>query len=147
MEAVFQKTTEELFNEIEEGASIPDYFSKNEREMTEISLSSCLRSLLAKYQVRKADLFRKAGLEGNNYGYEIFQSDKKTPSRDILLMLSLAFPLTVEETQRVLRYAGLAILYPRDARDAYVLFALKNQISVYELNALLHEKRLKELGR
>ena len=147
VEAVFHKTTEELLNEIMSAEAAPDYFSKNEKEMADASLSAYLRSLLEKYQVKRADLFRKAGLEGNNYGYEIFQSDRKTPSRDILLMICLAFPLTIEETQRALRHAGLAILYPRDVRDAYLLFALKNQMPMDELNALLHEKGLRVLGQ
>ncbi|MBO4782955.1 MAG: hypothetical protein J5522_11205, partial [Lachnospiraceae bacterium] len=97
--------------------------------------------------VKRADLFRRAGLVGNNYGYEIFKNDKKSPSREILLQISMAFPLTIDETQQVLRKAGTAVLYPRDRRDAYILYALKNQMRLEELNDKLSENGMKILGK
>ncbi|MBR4733388.1 MAG: hypothetical protein IK081_11540 [Lachnospiraceae bacterium] len=147
MEMTFQKTTEELMHDIADGVTMQEFVTLNAEEMMQGSLSAYLRTMLERYQVKKADVFRKAGLVGSNYGYEIFQSDKKTPSRDILLMICLAFPMTIDETQRALRHAGLALLYPRDARDAYVLYALKNQTPVDELNTLLHEKGLRVMGK
>ena len=147
METRYHKTTEELMHEITEGVTLQEYVTVNEEEMAQISLSAYLRTMLERYQVKKADIFRNAGLVGSNYGYEIFQSDKKSPSRDILLMICLAFPLTIDETQKALRHAGLAMLYPRDTRDAYVLYALKNQMPMDELNALLLEKGLKVMGK
>lgn len=145
-EKIYQKTTEELLHEIKNADTAQSYFQENGEEVTELSHSAYLRHLLEQHHVKKAELFRRAGLVGNNYGYELFRSDQKTPSRDILLRLSLAFPLTIEETQQLLRQAGLAILYPRDRRDAFVLFALKEKKSLDELNTLLIEKGLKALG-
>ena len=141
----YQKTTEELFHEIEEEKSMQSFFQENKNEMKELSHSAYLQYLLEVHRLKKAELFRRAGLVGNNYGYELFRSDRKTPSRDILLRLSLAFPLNMEETQQLLRQAGLATLYPRDRRDAYVLFALNEKKSVDELNSLLLENGLKTL--
>jgi len=140
-----EKTTDQLMNDIMQDDKVEKFLSENQGEMQDMSLSAYLRFLLKEKGVKKADVFRKAELVGSNYGYEIFRNDKKTPSRDILLMISLAFPLTIEETQQALRRAGLAILYPRDLRDAYVLYGLKNQIGVENLNALLVEKGLKPL--
>ena len=45
----------------------------------------------------------------------------------------------IEEAQEVLRYGKVRTLYPRDQRDAYVLFALKNGYDVDQLNDLLFE--------
>ena len=145
-EKIYKKTTEELFHEIKNAETAQSYFQENGEEVTELSHSAYLRRLLELHHVKKAELFRRAGLVGNNYGYELFRNDQKSPSRDILLRLSLAFPLTIEETQQLLRQAGLAILYPRDRRDAFVLFALKENKSLDELNTLLIEKGLKALG-
>lgn len=141
-----KKTTEELINEIEKGSTVEAYLEENAGQMRMLSLSEYLQEMLEKYGIKKADLFRRAGLVGNNYGYELFQNDRKSPSRDILLKLCVAFPLTIEETQYALRCGNLAVLYPRNMRDAYILFALKNKMSVDVLNELLVEKKQDTLG-
>ena len=147
MDAVRNKTTQELLNEIIQKNDINEYLEENRDEFWDPSLSGYLDRLLEKYNVKRADLFRRAGLVGNNYGYEIFKNDKKSPSREILLQISMAFPLTIDETQQVLRKAGTAVLYPRDRRDAYILYALKNQMRLEELNDKLSENGMKILGK
>jgi len=139
------KTTEELMNEIVEQGENGLFFEENQEEFKSLSLSAFLQKMLSKYHVVKADLFRRAGMVGNNYGYELFQSDKKRPSRDMLLSLCLAFPLSLEETQYALRCCGMAVLYPRDKRDAYILYGLVNQLSLDAINDLLVEKKLNSL--
>lgn len=139
------KSTEQLINDICEQTSMQDYLDENRDELTGLSLSAYLNLMLKVHPVRKSDLFRRAGLDGNNYGYELFQNDNKKPSRDILLRLCLAFPLTIDETQHALRNACLAILYPRDMRDVCILFALKKGLGVDGLNNMLEEKKLKVL--
>lgn len=146
MEAIRKKTTAQLMNEIQEKEDIRDFHEENSGEFQDMSLSAYLQTLLKEKGIKRAEIFRKAGLVGSNYGYEIFQNDKKAPSRDILLMICIAFPLTIEETQQVLRRAGLAILYPRDLRDAYVLYGIKNRFCLEDLNALLIEKGLQPLS-
>lgn len=141
-----KKTTEELMNEIMTEGMRDMFIENNLSEFRELSLSEFLREMLGKYNVKKADLFRKAGLVGSNYGYELFQHDRKTPSRDILITLCLSFPLTIEETQYALRCGGLALLYPRDLRDACILYALKNGLMVDALNEILDSKNLKPLA-
>lgn len=140
-----KKYTEELMNEIMHNEQPEAFFEENKEEFCQLSLSEYLRSMLQKYGIKKAEVFRRAGQEGSNYGYELFQNDKKVPSRDILLTLCLAFPLTVEETQKALRCAGLALLYPRDCRDVYIMFALKNKMSVDKLDELLDEHGIRTL--
>lgn len=133
------KTTEELMNEIQQFEQVEDFLSENGEETCRLSLSEYLKAKLEERKLKKADLFRKAGLVGSNYGYELFQNDHKVPSRDILLSICLAFPLSIEETQHALRCCGLAVLYPRNIRDAYILFAIKNKMTIDELNDLLTE--------
>lgn len=137
------KSTDELMHEILDSEQ-PDYFfQENQDEFRDLSLSAFLKSMLQSYGVTKAELFRKAGQSGSNYAYELFRNDKKAPSRDILLTLCLAFPMTIEETQTALRCAGLSVLYPRDKRDAYIMFALKNKMSIEALDELLEKQCLK----
>ncbi len=132
-----KKTTEQLMNEIKDANDIDEFVAKNQGEMLELSLSEYLRLLLEKYKLEKSDVFRRAKMTESNYGYELFRDDTKKASRDKLIQICVGFPLTIEETQEVLRYGKVRTLYPRDERDAYILFALKSGYDMAQLNDLL----------
>lgn len=140
-----KKSTEELFQEIRMSDDAEDFLEENKEEMCQVSLSGYLQHMLKKYGLKKSVLFRRAGQERSNYGYELFRSDVKSPSRDILIAICLAFPLTIEETQLALRHAGLAALYPRNIRDAYIMIALKNKMTVDSLDEMLEEQGIQTL--
>lgn len=135
-----RKTTEQLMNELKNAKDIDEFVEQNQDEMMDMSLSEYLRELLLKYGVEKSAVFRRANMAENNYGYELFRDDAKKASRDKLIQICMGFPLTIEETQNVLRYGGVSPLYPRNQRDAYVLFALKNGYDMFQINELLFER-------
>lgn len=138
-----KKSTEQLMNELKNASDIEDFVNKNQNEMLDFSLSEYLRQLLEKYGLEKSDVFRRAKMTESNYGYELFRDDSKKASRDKLIQICVGFPLTIEETQEVLRYGKVRTLYPRDERDAYVLFAIKNGYDMAQLNDLLFAHGLK----
>ena len=76
------------------------------------TLASCLDALLSRHGLKKGAVIEAAQIE-RSYGYQLFSGRRGTPSRDVLLSLALAMHLSVEETQTLLRTAGLAMLYPR----------------------------------
>lgn len=134
-----RKTTEELMAEIKSVKEIGDFVEQNQEELLDMSLSEYLRQLLDKYILEKSAVFRRARMSDSNYGYELFRDDSKKASRDKLIQICFGFPLTIEEAQEVLRYGAVRTLYPRDQRDAIVLFALKNGYDMAQLNDLLFE--------
>lgn len=136
-----QKTTEMLMNELISIDEIESFVSDNNEEILDLSLSDYLNELLAKYDFKQSDIFKRAGIT-TNYGYELFNGDKKKPSRDILIRLCIGFPLTIKETQTVLRCGKVRQLYPRDERDAYVLFSLNKGYNLDQLNELLYDQNL-----
>lgn len=137
-----QKTTEVLITELKTTKSVEKFINENTEELQELSLSAVLRELLEKYKIDKSEVFRKAGMADNTYGYELFRNDDKKASRDKLIRICIGFPLTIEETQKVLRCGKVRPLYPRDERDAYILFALNKGFTLDELNDLLYEHKL-----
>lgn len=137
-----QKSTEMLINEIKTTDRIESFISENTEEIQELSLSEYLRELLQKYDLEKSDVFKRAGMADTNYGYELFRNDVKKASRDKLIRICIGFPLSVEEAQKVLRYGKVRPLYPRDERDAYILFGLNKKYTLEELNDLLYEHNL-----
>lgn len=134
-----RKTTEELVNELVDATDIREFLAENEDNIETMSLSEYLKQLLEQYKLDKSQVFHRAKMNENNYGYELFRDDNKKPSRDKLIRLCFGFPLTIEETTKVLRCGKVRPLYPRDQRDAYVIFALKNRYTIDKLNDLLFE--------
>ena len=140
-----EKTTEELLNELETAENLDGFFEENQDELLKMGLSEYLNLLLKKYGLDKKAVFSRARMNDSNYGYEIFKNDRKHPSRDKLIRLCIGFPLTVDETEKALVIAKLRPLYPRDMRDACILFALHRGYDVDQVNDLLFEKGEKTL--
>ena len=137
-----QKSTEILMNELKTTDKIESFVTENADEIYELSLSEYLRELLSKYGYDKSEVFKRSGMSDTNYGYELFRNDDKKASRDKLIRLCIGFPLSVDEAQKVLRYGKVRPLYPRDERDAYILFGLNKKYSLDEINDLLYEHNL-----
>ena len=92
------------------------------------------------------ELLEKAGLSApewmtaadvsKSYGYQILRGER-VPGRDILLRTALALGLSLKETQRLLAVGGCGALYPRVRRDAAVIFALNQKMSLLQAEELL----------
>ncbi|MCR4605528.1 MAG: helix-turn-helix domain-containing protein, partial [Eubacterium sp.] len=113
--------------------------------LEDISLREFLENMLEKYGTKKNDIIKRSNLD-QTYAYQIFQGTKKNPSREKLLRLALAFPLTVDETKKLLYYGGVETLYPRIARDAYIMYAIHNGFSVIETDEYLDARGEETLG-
>lgn len=78
------------------------------------------------------------------YLHQVF-AGRRNPSRDRLLCLCIGLSATVEETQKLLQYVGYAQLYPRNRRDAIVLYGLMHGQVLTEINDKLFEENEKTL--
>lgn len=134
------KTTDELNHEIKAATDIEDYLAKNKRHMLACRLSEHLNMLLSQKRMRRADIIRNS-LLGRAYVYQIFAGEK-IPSRDKLIAIAFALCLSGDETQKMLKLSGYRELYPRDERDALILFALQREKTVLETNELLFSHSL-----
>ncbi len=138
-----EKDTEELFSELKEDEDIRRFLARNEKEFRR-PLHEYLEELLREKHLKKLDVIRASQLE-RVYGYHIFAGTKPNPSRTKLLPIALAMGLNLEETQKLLRYAGESMLYPRDPWDSIVISAIEQGLSAKDTNLLLSqlgEKRL-----
>ena len=96
-----------------------------------------LNEMLIQYNMEKNVVTERAAFPGT-YAYKIF-SGEKNGSRERLLWLAFGFPLTLEETKRLLRAGGYNPLSPKNRRDALIIYALDCGYSVNEVNELLVE--------
>ena len=121
-------TTSELFHRLKSWESGRKLLNQEE------TVSTCSQVLL--------ELLEKAGLSApewmtaadvsKSYGYQILRG-----GRDILLRTALALGLSLKETQRLLAVGGCGALYPRVRRDAAVIFALNQKMSLLQAEELL----------
>ena len=137
------KTTDELINEISSSKNILDYLAENREEMQLGSLPEYLEGWLEKKSCSKADVVRKSNLN-KAYVYQIFLG-KKYPSRDKVIALAFGLGLDDKEIQILLKQAGYRELYPRDPRDALLLYAIGHHQSIINANELLYDHNIEVL--
>ena len=68
------------------------------------------------------------------------------PSRDRVLCLSFGLPATLAQTQELLRIGGMAQLYPKNKRDAIIIYGLTHGQTLPQVNELLFAESKETLG-
>ena len=115
-----ERLTDELLAQLLESASPDAYLAHN--ELPDRSLADYLWQLLKEKGLKRSDVFRAAGINVT-FGYQAF-SDDRGLGRDNAIMLAFGMHCTLQETQRLLRLAGHAELWPKVRRDAIMIFCL-----------------------
>ncbi len=131
--------TSQLTNEICSADSMDKWEQENGEDLVEeMSLADFLSQMLEEHEATKNEVIKLADID-TVYAYQIFQGKKQKSSRDKLIRLALAWPLTVGETKRLLSYGPAGTLYPRVRRDAYLMYAIHNRFTVLETDRYLFE--------
>ena len=137
------KSTDDLKHEIICASDIVDFLDKNRDELQFGGLPERLKEWLEVKACKKSDVIRRSGLN-RVYVYQIF-SGLKRPSRDKLIAIAFGFSMTLEESNRLLRQAGYAELYPRDIRDAIIIKSIDQRVSIIDCNELLYDHQIEVL--
>ena len=96
-----------------------------------------LYELMEHHQVNAKEVIRRSGIE-RSYFYHIL-SGQKTPSRNMLLRISLCIDASLSETNQLLRLAALGSLYAKVRRDAGIIFCIENRYTMRQTNEFLKE--------
>ncbi len=134
---MFKKDTEKLLAEIKGESDMKKFLTRNKKELVK-PFHIFLEELLQEKNLNKADVIKNS-LINTNYAYHIFSGKKDNPSRDKIISLAIAMNLNLDETQYLLRYAGEGSLYPRNSRDALIISAIEQGLTVTVTNLLLTE--------
>lgn len=137
------KTTDDLSSELMEKASIDSYIQDNQSLFVHQSVAELLTELFEKSSVSKSALARAACIS-EVYLHQIF-SGRRNPSRDRLLCICIGLRATLEETQRLLKQAFFAELYPRVKRDAIISYGIVHHTGLEEINDKLFAENEKTL--
>ena len=98
-------TTSRLLSLLRSSSSMDDFLSIHKSNQLDCTLSQYLNTLLEEKQLSKSEVIRNSLLDPY-YAYQIFRG-KKQPSREKLLQLAFAFPLSEKEVQLLLYLGGV----------------------------------------
>ena len=138
-----EKTTDDLKRELMSEADLDAYIKENEALFVDKTVIELLGELYERKSVSKAALAKQAGMS-EVYVHQVF-SGRRTPSRDRLLCLCIGLEATLDETQRLLKQAIYAQLYPANKRDAIILHGIVHHTSLSQINDKLFTEGEKTL--
>ena len=130
------KDTDKLMEELTSTPDLEVFLEENQNNFNTLRFCDLLTELFNKSGLTKAALSKRAGTS-EVYLYQIF-SGMRTPSRDRTLCLCFGLSCTLDETQTLLKESGLAQLYPKNKRDAIIIYCLSNGMSLQEANEKLY---------
>ena len=120
-----ERLTEDLLARLLASPSPQDYLE--EGLTCERSLAGYLHELLASKGLKRADVYRASGLNPTVV-YDAF-AGKSRLGRNNALMMAFGLGCSLRETQRLLRLAGVAELYPKVRRDAIIIWCIDHGLS------------------
>lgn len=134
-----QKSTVEIANEIDQATSW-DELQKilTENEVGKRTFGDFLSTLCEKYHVKMSHLQMATPISKSLF-YAVLNDTKKA-SKETVLLLGINLEVSIEELNELLKLAGHKELYPKNIDDAIILFGLKNNRSIYEIDEELKRR-------
>ena len=126
------KDTNNLRQELMEAPSLDQFLSENQDSFNRDSVCELLNRLFQKRRISKATLAKQSGMS-EVYLHQVF-SGRRNPSRSRRLCLCFGLNASLEETQELLKQCGFAQLYPKDRRDAIILYGILNGMDLFAVN-------------
>ena len=126
-----EKTTNDLAGEIRSANSAEEYLTQNSDYLLRQSVADMLNEALFKANVSVAQVIKRSGLT-RSHVYHIF--------RDKLIAIAFGLGLDETETNLLLKKCRFSQLYPKDARDAVIIFNLSHGKDIFETNCELENQ-------
>lgn len=130
-----QTNTDQLLDMLQGTRSLQPFLDDHEIDFLSLNLPQYLSLLLERHQLSKQDVLTASNLD-RSLAYQIF-SGYRHPSRNALISIAIGMHLTLPETQRLLKIAQRGELYPKNRRDAAILFAIFHHMDIIETELLL----------
>lgn len=134
------KNTEELsnaLNQIQNKKDLDSFILNNEKSIDTLDFIEYIDSFIKGNSLVKSEVINNS-LISRTYAYQILKGTKK-PSRNKVISLCLSCKMNLSETLKCLTLSGNSALYPKNKRDAVIIFAINKQLNVIETNELLYE--------
>lgn len=137
-------TTEELESELNKTKSMKQLQKLQQEKEEAFSVPNVLDYLLEtanSYGFDKKSFIKaviqQSSLE-RSYVYHLLSGEYGL-TRDKLIQFAIIGGFSLEETNKLLKYAHMATLYARDTRDAVLIYSLQQKMSLIDVNLTLDE--------
>ena len=117
---------------------------KSDESIKTTKFHEYLNEMINSKSLSKIEVMKKAKLN-KNYGYQIFNGTRR-PSRDKVIELGIAMELDIKELNYMLEKCSHARLFPKERRDAAIIYFLEKGFDVEKINEVLEtygEKKMK----
>lgn len=135
-------TTSQLLMFIRKANSFEEVKSSRQ-QVREPCFSDALYALNEKKKLKAKKIIQDSRIE-RSYYYHLL-SGKKNPGRNIVLRIALCMNATLDETNYLLKVSGHSSLYPKVFRDATLIYAITQRMTMDQANALLIESNQEPL--
>ena len=132
------KNTNDLQEALMDAPDLNRFLDENRENFNNTSVADSLNQMILKQRISKSALARQSGMS-EVYLHQVF-SGRRTPSRTRLLCMCFGLQTTVEEAQVLLKQCGYAPLYPKNRRDAILLYGLSHQQTLFQINDTLFDE-------
>ncbi|WP_125153222.1 hypothetical protein [Clostridium rectalis] len=141
-----KKTSEllDILNSIEDESKLTNYINEAKNTFSNLNFHSYFGDIIKKKNLKKSKLIENSNID-RTYCYQILNGTKN-PSRDKILQLCISAKLNINEVQRLLTLGNVGQLYPKDARDSAIIFAINKSLTLLETDYMLSELNLTPLG-
>ena len=126
------KDTNNLQEELMNAPNLDQFLSENQKYFNGSNIQKMLNALFRKRNISKATLAKQSGMS-EVYLHQVF-AGRRNPSRNRLICLCFGLSASLEETQDLLRQSSLAPLYPKNRRDAIIIYGLINGLTLFDVN-------------
>lgn len=135
---MMKKDTSGLQNDMMKHPNLDQFLAENRENFQTSTVPELLLQMIEKKGLSKAVLAKQAGMS-EVYLHQVF-AGRRNPSRNRILCICFGLNATLEETQELLKRCNLAQLYPREKRDAMVIYGLLHGMSLFEVNDKLFDE-------
>ena len=128
--------TEELTAELKLTKDIEDYLDFD--ELAPVSLAEYINALVENKKTKLSIVARKAHMS-SSYLYKLSEGKRKSPTRNKALQICFGLGLDIDESNELLKLAGVGVLYSKIARDSIIMFCLEKKHSILKCVELLEK--------
>ena len=132
------KETGDLREDLMNAPDLEQFLAENQENFENAQAYEALNELFLTKRISKSVLAKRAGMS-EVYLHQVF-SGKRNPSRSRLICMCIGMRATMEEIQEMLKLCGYAQLYPKNKRDAIILFGVTHGKDLFEINDLLFDE-------
>lgn len=127
-----RKNTDDLKQELMDSPNLDEFLLENRENFTSEEARDLLIKFYERENISKACLAKISNIS-EVYLHQIF-SGKRNPSRNRILCICFGLNVSLDETQELLKLFGVAQLYPKNLRDAIIIYGIVHKMSLFDVN-------------